>query len=303
MKRVVSISIGSSERDHKVEVELLGQHIQIERIGTDGSMAQATELYNRLDGQVDAFGVGGTDLHLRVADQRYPFPAIYRMVAGVQRTPVVDGGGLKRTLEREVMQFVEREIGQFISPKTCLVTSGADRYGMAESAVNAGYDTVFGDLMFGLGLPIPLRSLKALRTMAALIGPIVTRLPFEWLYPTGKKQSQVIPKWEKYYRWASVIAGDFHYVKRHMPPGMDGKTIVTNTTTADDVRFLRERGIAYLVTTTPRLEGRSFGTNVMEATLVALSGLDRPLTEDEIKEMLVRLNYTPSIEKLQEKMP
>ena len=35
MKRAVSISIGSSKRDKKVEVELLGEKVQIERIGTD----------------------------------------------------------------------------------------------------------------------------------------------------------------------------------------------------------------------------------------------------------------------------
>ncbi|MBN1580778.1 MAG: quinate 5-dehydrogenase [Anaerolineae bacterium] len=295
MKRAVSISIGSSKRDHKVEVELLGQHIQIERIGTDGDVAQATRLYNELDGKVDAFGVGGADLNLSVAGKMYPFPAIYRMVAGVKHTPVVDGGGLKRTCESSVMQFVEQQIGETISPKTCLVTSAADRYGMAESIVKAGYDAVFADLMFGLGLPIPLRSLRAVQRLIRFIGPIVTRLPFEWLYPTGGKQSEVIPKWIEYYQWASVIAGDFHFVKRHMPADMQGKVIVTNTTTLSDLAFLRQRGISFLVTTTPRLEGRSFGTNAMEAALVALAGKGRPLTESEIAEMLVQLNYIPTI--------
>jgi hypothetical protein len=86
-----------------------------------------------------------------------------------------------------------------------------------------------------------------------------------------------------------------------MPLSMTGKVIVTNTTTPADVEFLRERGVAYLVTTTPRLEGRSFGTNAMEAALVALSGKGRPLTEDEIKEMLRRLDYAPSIERIEMK--
>jgi hypothetical protein len=196
------------------------------------------------------------------------------------------------------MQFVEREIGSEISPKTCLVTSGADRYGMASSAVRAGYQTIFGDLMFGLGLPLPIRTLRGLHIVARALLPIITRLPFEWLYPTGEKQSEVVPKWHKHYRWASVVAGDFHYVKRHMPEQMQGKVVVTNTTTEADVAFLRQRGISYLVTTTPRFEGRSFGTNVMEATLVALAGKERPLTEDEIREMLAQLDYTPSVEKL-----
>jgi hypothetical protein len=298
MKRVVSVSIGSSERDHKVEVDLLGERFQIERIGTDGNIARATELYNELDGKVDAFGVGGADLSLRVADRVYSFVQIGEMVAGVQKTPVVDGGGLKRTLEREVIQFTDRELGQHISPKTCLLASACDRYGMAESAVEAGYETVFGDLMFALGLPIPMRTLRHVQWMAGMLLPILVRLPFEWLYPTGDEQAHNVPKWEKYYHWASIVCGDFHYVKRHMPASMQGKVIVTNTTTPQDVQFLRDRGVAWLVTTTPRLEGRSFGTNVMEAALVALAGKGRPLDEHEIREMLARLDYAPSIEKL-----
>lgn len=299
MKRVVSISIGSSQRNHKVQVELLGEQVQIERVGTDGDLKRAAQLYTELDGQVDAFGVGGADLFLVVGGKKYNFPFANRMVAGVRRTPVVDGGGLKHTLERQVMQFVEAHIGEHIQPKTCLATSAVDRYGMAESIVAAGYQVVFGDLMFALGLPFPLHSLRSIRVLARLLMPIMTRLPFEWLYPTGAKQSAQTPKWERYYRWASVIAGDFHYVKRYMPEDMQGKVIVTNTTTAADVQFLRQRRVAFLVTSTPRFEGRSFGTNVMEAALVALAGHGRPLTDDEIQVMLGRLGYTPSIEALQ----
>ena len=47
---------------------------------------------------------------------------------------------------------------------------------------------------------------------------------------------------------------------------------LTNTTTADNVDLLRKRGASKLITTTPRFEGRSVATNVLEAALVALSG-------------------------------
>jgi len=36
MKRVVSVSLGSSRRDHKATLQLLGQEVTVERIGTDG---------------------------------------------------------------------------------------------------------------------------------------------------------------------------------------------------------------------------------------------------------------------------
>jgi hypothetical protein len=62
-----------------------------------------------------------------------------------------------------------------------------------------------------------------------------------------------------------------------MPDDLTGKIIVTNTTTQKNVEELKKRNLHILVTVTPRLEGRSFGTNVMEAILLAL--MDKPQSE------------------------
>jgi len=79
---------------------------------------------------------------------------------------------------------------------------------------------------------------------------------------------------------------------------LDGKIIVTNTTTLEDVELLRQRGLQTLVTTTPRLEGRSFGTNVIEAALTAIAGKGRALTPDEIAAMLSPDDLKPSVMEL-----
>ena len=298
MKRAVSISIGSSKRDKAVEVELLGEAVRIERIGTDGDMEKAARLYQELDGKVDAFGVGGADLGMLVDQRWYPLYSVQKMVRFIQKTPVVDGAGLKNTLEGRVAAFLDAKIGREIKEKKVFITAGVDRWGMTKSFVDAGYDCVFGDLMFGLGIPIPVRSVRGLKVLAAILLPIVGRIPFEWIYPTGDKQEQRIPKFVKYYQWASVIAGDCHYVKRHMPERMDGKVIVTNTTTPEDVALFRQAGVKVLVTTTPALDGRSFGTNMMEASLVALAGKGRVLTDAELNEYLDRLGFEPQLREL-----
>ena len=298
MKRVVSVSLGSSSRDHKATLQLLRQEVTVERIGTDGDIEKAIQLYNELDGQVDALGVGGIDLTLRVRDRHHPLYQALKLVKDVKHTPVVDGGGLKHTLERRVMQFVEQEIGNEISPKRGMLASSVDRFGMALSFAEAGYDMVYADLMFALGLGIPLRTIRSVEILAAILLPILGHLPISFIYPTGEKQTINEPKWEKYYQWASVVAGDFLYIKRHMPLRMDGKVIVTNTTTQEDVKMLTERGVKYLVTTTPRLEGRSFGTNVMEGALVTVAGKGRKLTTSELEELIRELDLRPAIEKL-----
>ena len=61
-------------------------------------------------------------------------------------------------------------------------------------------------------------------------------------------------------------------MRQYMPDRLDGKMVLTNTLTANDVEELRSRGVALLVTTTPDFAGRSFGTNVVEAALLALLG-------------------------------
>ena len=90
-----------------------------------------------------------------------------------------------------------------------------------------------------------------------------------------------------------MIAGDFHFVKAYMPHKLPGKVIITNTTTPEDVAMLKEAGVKYLITTTPVLDGRSFGTNMMEAALVAGAGKGRKLSHAELDEMLVKLQFEP----------
>ncbi len=300
MKRAVSISIGSSKRNKAVEINLLGEKVSIERIGTDGDMEAAARKYQELDGKVDAFGVGGADLGLMVDNKWYPLYSVRPMIRFVKQTPVVDGVGLKNTLENKSAPFLEARISDYLQRlgRKVFVVSGADRWGMTSSFLDAGFECTFGDLMFGLSLPIPLHTRNQLKTLAALLMPLAGRLPFEWVYPTGEKQEVRVPKYQKYYHWATVVAGDCHYIKRHMPDDMQGRVIVTNTTTPEDVALFKQCGIKYLVTTTPVLDGRSFGTNMMEAALIAVSGKGRQLTREEYDELLTRLKFEPQLQVL-----
>lgn len=300
MKRAVSISIGSSKRNKAVEVTLLGEKVSIERIGTDGDMEAAALKYKELDGQVDAFGVGGADLGLMVDEKWYPLFSVQPMVRFIKKTPVVDGTGLKTTLERQSAAFLDQRVKDYIDSRgrKAFIMTGADRWGLTRSFLDSGYQCVFGDLMFSLGIPIPLHTDKQLKTLAALFMPLAGRLPFDWVYPTGEKQEERKPKHVDLFQWATVVAGDCHYIKRYMPDDMRGKIIVTNTTTVEDVEFFRKSGVKYLLTTTPVLDGRSFGTNMMEAALIAVSGKGRVLTRTEYTEMLEKLGFEPQIQEL-----
>lgn len=291
---VVSVSLGSSRRNHRTETTLLGHPITLERIGTDGDQKKARQLYLEMDGKVDAFGVGGADLGITMNERYYPLYSVRNLVQGL-KTPAVDGGIVRRVLERKLVQRLEPLLPTPIEPKRVLFCTAVARYDMVRSFLDAGYTALYGDLGFGLGIGIPLYRLGALHSLGRILLPIMGRLPFEWLYPTGEAQNQITPKFGAWYQWASVIADDFLYVRKHLPERLDGKVIVTNTTTPEDVELLRARGLRYLVTSTPRLEGRTFGTNVMEAALTAIAGKGRPLTPTELQGMLSEDDLKPTV--------
>ena len=131
MKHAVSISIGSSKRNKAVEVNLLGEMVRIERIGTDGDMEAAALKYKEMDGTVDAFGVGGADLGVLADGKWYLLFSVQPMVRYVKKTPLVDGGGLKNTLENKAPGFLDAKIGDYLQKhgKKVLITVGVDRWG------------------------------------------------------------------------------------------------------------------------------------------------------------------------------
>jgi hypothetical protein len=298
MKRAVSISLGSSDRDKQVEVDLLGETVLIERRGTDGDIEKATALFTELDGQVDAFGIGGIDLWVQMGDKRYDIRAAQVLVKNVKQTPFVDGSGLKMTLERKAAQLLVDELGEKYRGSKVMLTVGVDRYGMTLGFNELGCDMVFGDIMFALGVGIPVHGLKNMQRLAKVMVPIATKLPISILYPTGEKQDEIVPKFTKWYEWADVIAGDCHYIKRHMPEDLTDTVIVTNTTTEKDMALFKERNVQYVVTSTPILNGRSFGTNMMEAAITAVVGKNRALAHAELDEILMQLDMKPTLHKL-----
>ena len=299
MKRVVSISLGSSKRDKKVQANFFGTDFEIERIGTDGDMKKFKQMITDLDGKVDAFGVGGTDITVYAGDRRYYFKEILNLLEGAKKTPYVDGSGLKHTLERATVARLQDEGIVDFTKLHVLMVCAVDRFGMAEALAERAKSIVFGDMMFGLGIPIAIRSWSGVKSIARAALPIITRLPFKWLYPTGDKQNENTPKYISFFAEADVISGDFLMIKRYMPEDMIGKIVLTNTTTESDVADLKRRGVHLLITTTPVIDGRSFGTNVMEAVLVALLG-KRPeeLTPEDYFAKLQELGWEPSVQVL-----
>ncbi|HHY97701.1 MAG TPA: quinate 5-dehydrogenase [Firmicutes bacterium] len=299
MKHIVSVSLGSSKRNHVAEIELVGEKFKIERVGTDGDIQKAISIIRELDGKVDAFGMGGTDLHFVAGHKTYLLRDAIKIAKAAQKTPILDGSRLKGIIESRAVEYIRDELKIPLSGKKALIVCVIDRFGMAEALKRSGCQMMYGDLAFALGIPIWLRSLRTIEVVADIAMPLLSFVPIKYLYPVGKSQDEIRPKYENAYRWAEIIGGDFHFIKRHMPDDLSGKMIITNTVTSDDVDALRQRGVKMLVTGTPEIQGRSFATNVIEAVLVVLSGKPgSSLSDKDYVALLDEAGFKPRVEHL-----
>jgi hypothetical protein len=300
VKRVVSVSLGSSSRDHRAVVTFLGEEFDISRVGTDGKLDVALAKVRDLDGKVDAIGLGGIDVYLYAGRHRYALRDGLRLLEAAKITPIVDGSGLKNTLEREAIRFMQDELAIDLRGKRVLMVSALDRFGMAQALVDAGADVLFGDFIFALDKDMPVRDLHAFEALAEKYLPDACKLPFQFFYPTGKKQEKPPePKYPQYYEQAEIIAGDFHFMRQFMPDRLDGKIVLTNTVTQGNVEELGARGVAMLITTTPEIAGRSFGTNVLEAALLALLGKRwSDVVPADYERLLLALRLKPRVVKM-----
>jgi hypothetical protein len=296
MRKVLSISLGSSTRDHTTEAEFLGQHFWLSRQGTDGDFRKYLQMFRENDGKVDAFGIGGAEFYCLVNDRRYYWRELKPVREAIKISKVGDGNGLKHLLAPYAVQAL-RERGIELRGKKALKTTAVDRYGMAKALVDAGCAVTFGDLMFALDVPVPIRSLRTVHILAALLMPVLTNLPFAWVYPVGEEQEkEPSKKYSRFYEEADIIAGDFLQIWSNLPDDMSGKIVITNTTTARNVEELQKRNLHILVTTTPRLAGRSFGTNVMEAMCRCL--VDKPdeqITPEDFIDLIERIPLKPQV--------
>jgi hypothetical protein len=296
MKRAVSISLGSSKRNKSVTIHLKGEEILVERVGLDGDVAKARQMYLDLDGKVDAFGVGGVDLYLRLDEREYPLRAALKMVAGVTKTPLCDGRGLKHTLERRVFKLAQPQLGD-VHFKQAFIPVAADRIGLAQAVAEVSERVVFGDLMVALGLPLPVYGIPAFKRIARVMLPIVSYFPMDMLF-YGSDGAEHKPKYVKYFEASDLLAGDYLFMRKYMPARLDGKTILTNTTTEENIDLFRSRGVKTVITSTPRYEGRSFGTNMMEAVLTAYAGKGRRLTDEELNGLIDEVGLRPEVMRL-----
>lgn len=277
--RAVSVSLGAPSRDFRRVLEGDGFRLTLLRVGTGGDLRAAGYAIRHFDGNSDAIGLGGVNLAYRTGGFSVSVAA-GRWLAGIARyTPVVDGSGVKSGWETEVPELLARRCGLGWDGARVLVLSALDRWGLAQALARAGAELRIADPVVALGLPLSFASLDTFSAAAHLALPLLALLPLPWLYPNARRAGRRgLFTWlgprayvRRLFDWATVIAGDLHFLYQVLPGSLHGQTIVTSGLDQAGAQWLQELGAGTVVSMNYTAAG-PVSANLLEAAWVALAG-------------------------------
>lgn len=326
LRRIVSISLGSSRRNYAITTTLSGlsaQPIEIVRIGTDGNRERAANLLPSYDSNADAISLGGGRVPpppgaspgTNPSAQTDPFADL---ASNARTTPVFDGQTLKATLERWSAKRAADMIPDLFRQRRILVLQGLDRYPLAQVLETYQPSLRFADPLLQTGVPfapIP-RSLRQLDRYAATVQTALS-LPGSNLWQnrgtptpdeTGPEPAPLHPltlsRIQKLFAWADVIVGDMETILRLAPERLPGRTIVTDDPSAEEIDNLADREVTTLVTMSPPLSQTQpfVATEVLEALFALIQQADTTqppqLDEGAVLRLIARHEWEPTIQNL-----
>jgi predicted amino acid dehydrogenase len=300
MKHIIVLHLGS-ENDTRQE-NLLGHDIEIERIGMRGSYELACDAIARYDGTVDAIGLEDMPSELRLGPARRTHSYGKMLLEAAQRTPIVNGSGVRAGLERWGVILADRAEPGIFSYKRILMVPGLNHEGFAQALWRHTQEIRYADPVIYFGLP-NFPGIGSRRLLDRASSPTLEQLkdaPFRRLCP--QPGSPGTPRHAIPFQWADVLVGDIGAILRYSPHQLHKKIVLVNSASEENIEDLRQRGVSIVIAVIPNLNQARHGVGAatVEAILAALRpDPDAPLNEDTYLDMLATFDWKPDIRYLQ----
>ncbi|MGE3842588.1 MAG: dehydrogenase [Vicinamibacterales bacterium] len=293
MKRIVSISLGSSETDYEFTTPFLGERFHIRRLGCDWNVDRAEALLDRCQHEADAVGLGLVRGHATVGARHYPDHLTRRLERVVSHAPFTTGAALQDFFDEWAVRHVQSDQPEYFTNAHVLFLSGLAQYRAAAVLSEFTRNLRFADPATLDGLPFVLGSLRALEFYALATARMRSRPP--------PGESRTLRPWtrtvlHRSLDWAHVLVGAHQEIERLNGHRLRDRVILTSSITDDVVARFAAGGVAAVIDRTPKLLERVVGLNVLDAMILAL--LDKPagaVLHDDYLHVLGGLDFSPRV--------
>lgn len=295
MKKIITVTLGSSKQDFEFKTQFLGQPFHVKRMGADMDTGKAWELMRRQQNNADAIGLGEISDHYQVGLRTIVNNESQRLMNVVTRVPVTTGAHLRRLLQVRAVRYVQQELGQYFNNNLVLFLSGMRNYDMAVALSDYTKNLSFADATFLTGAPTMLGSLEQLELFAKGSEFILSGRGGEMLENalTDFKIKRVASAVAK----SHVIVGTFAEIKSIARGGnLDGKTLITSAVDDERMEFFKKHKVNLVVDVSPKLFSHVVGINTIEAMILAtIAKPQETVSDDDLDEILTELDITPRL--------
>ncbi len=296
MKHVITVSMGSSDKDYEFKTRFLGQDFTVHRQGADQDEEKAWDLLRRAQADADAVGLGMIRDHYDVGTQRFVHKDTDKLLKVVTRVPATTGADLRRMLQVRSIRHVQKTLGSYFNNNLVLFLSGTVNYDLAVEMSHYTPNLKFADAVLKTGTPAMLTSLQQLELFAGgskMANGI-------W---AARKLGAVLPKLSKLKQSflakemaeAHVIVGALEDIRAFAGDGnLKGKTLISSAIDEEGLAWLKEQEVNLAIDTCPQPFKEVVGINVIEAMILAATGMAREdLADDDLAEIIDELKLTP----------
>ncbi|MCF8168855.1 MAG: dehydrogenase, partial [Rhodoferax sp.] len=295
MKKVVTVTLGSSKKDFEFKTEFLGQSFSVRRLGADQDGGKAWDLMRRHQATADAIGLGEISDHYHVGLRTVVNKETQRLLNVVTRVPITTGATLRRLLQVRAVRYVQKELGHYFNNNLVLFLSGMRNYDMAVALSDYTKNLSFADALYQTGTPAMLTSLEQLEVYAKgsewmLSGKPGAALESSLIDFKNKRVSSVVGK-------SHVIVGTFAEIKAvGHGKNLEGKTLITSAIDDERMAYFTQHKVNLVIDVSPKLFDKVVAINTLEAMILAV--LEKPMEEisdDDFDEILTELDIKPRL--------
>jgi predicted amino acid dehydrogenase len=286
MKQVIGISLGERQQDFTLRTELLGQKLQVRRLGTDGDVAEADRLLHHWDTRADAIGLGLAKDSGNLADGGADPRRAARLRAKVRHAPFSNGTRLADILLEWAVRHAQSTLGHYFDNARVLFFSGLAHQKLALSMAEYTPNLHFADPVLQLGSPKLLTSLDALGLYASGMHYVA-----DWV-PRQLVSGPLMAQWAQYVLkravcHATVLVAPVHQLDALGLEELAGKTLITHTVNAARLAAFKDKGVHLVIDAAPLVQRHAIDPSLFDAMLLAATGRHGgDLVDDDYLEIL-----------------
>ena len=295
MKQVIGISLGARQQDFSLRTRLLGQTLQVRRLGTDGDPAEAGRLLRHWDGRADAIGLGLSNEGGPLAEAAHDARLGAQLRAKVSHARFSNGARLADLFLERAVRHAQAALGHYFDNARVLFFSGMAHRKLAQSMAEYTPNLHFADPVLQLGSPKLLTSLDALDLYAGGMHYVSGWVPRRGI------GGPLLAQWAQHVlrralRHATVVVAPVHQLDGMGLEELAGKTIVTHTVNDARLAAFKDKGVQLVIDGAPLLQGHAIDPSLLDAMLLAASGrCSGELLDDDYLDILGNEGMQPRL--------